>query len=299
MTENESAPEAGPDPAAEATPEPEAVPSPVSEPEAEAAAVPAESVGFVEPAVSVEPTDPPEPQPHPGPEAVPSPVSEPEAEAAAVPAESVGFVEPAVSVEPTDPPEPEPQPHPGPEPVADAALEPEAVPSPVSEPEAVAGAVAAGVAAESVEPAEPVAAEQAVRNPARRRRVAALVGALLLTAGVVGGVGYTVVTVDGADRDAGAPVWTFPKATPETAKPVATTRLSRMLVPYGDDTWPHGPDIGEYGYDVELSGAHATALSKEALSGLPRTQRKALEKQIDKQRLKGISMRSYLSNPYE
>ncbi len=136
------------------------------------------------------------------------------------------------------------------------------------------------------------------RNPARRRRVAALVGSLLLAAGVVGGVGYTVVTVDGADRDAGAPSWTFPKATPETAQPVAAKGLSRMLVPFDDDTWPHGPDIGEYGYDAELSGAHATALRKESLSGLPRTQRKALEKQIDKQRLKGVAMRSYLSDPY-
>jgi hypothetical protein len=196
-----------------------------------------------------------------------------------------------------------------PEPVAEVAPEPEAVPDPVPEAvpdpvpepapaaEATAAAVPA-VPAEAAAPGEPVAAEPSVRNLARRRRVAALVGALLLTAGVVGGVGYTVVTVDGADRDAGAPVWKFPKATPETAKPAAAKGLFGMLVPYGDDTWGRGPDIGEYGYDAELSGAHATALRKESLSGLPRTQRKALEKQIDKQRLKGIAMRSYLSSFY-
>ncbi|MEU6353543.1 hypothetical protein ABZ896_30165 [Streptomyces sp. NPDC047072] len=175
--------------------------------------------------------------------------------------------------------------------------EPTDLTKPEPGPEPVAEAVAADVPAESVEPAEPVAAAEA---PARRRRAATLVGALLLVGGVVGGVGYTVVTVDGADRDAGAPVWTFPKAAAETAKPAAAKGLSGMLLPYGGDSaWRKGPDIGEYGNDAVLSGAHATALRKESLSGLPRTQRKALERQIDKQRLKGIAMRSYLSSPYD
>jgi hypothetical protein len=147
-------------------------------------------------------------------------------------------------------------------------------------------------------PAEPLALVEPTAPARRRRRIAALVGSLVLAAGVIGGVGYTVVTVDGADRDAGAPLWKFPRATTETAKPVAANGLSGMLVPYKDGGWGKGPDIGEYGYDAELSGAHATALRKESLSGLPRTQRKALEKQIDKQRLKGIAMRSYLSNFY-
>jgi hypothetical protein len=161
-----------------------------------------------------------------------------------------------------------------------------------AEPAALSGPAAPPALAEPTAPAH---------NPARRRRrrrIAALVGSLVLAAGVIGGVGYTVVTVDGADRDAGAPLWKFPRATTEKAKPVPANGLSGMLVPYKDGEWGKGPDIGEYGYDAELSGAHATALRKESLSGLPRTQRKALEKQIDKQRLKGIAMRSYLSNFY-
>nr|WP_203615866.1 hypothetical protein [Streptomyces sp. SID13726] len=112
---------------------------------------------------------------------------------------------------------------------------------------------------------------------------------------VVAGVGFTVVTVNGADRDAGAPVWKFPEARTDKAKAAPAKGLSAMLVPYGADGWSRGPDIGEYGYDAQLSGAQATALRKESLSGLPRTQRKALEKRIDKQRLTGVAMRSYVS----
>ncbi|MFF4785096.1 hypothetical protein ACFY3E_27765 [Streptomyces griseorubiginosus] len=180
---------------------------------------------------------------------------------------------------------------------------------PVADAEAVGTAESPVPAVLAVPPLPPVPAGPAgstetvespvpARHPARRRRVAALLGALLLAAGVIGGVGYTVVTVDGADRDPGAPLWTFPKATPESAKPAAQKGLAGMLVPYGTDSWSRGPDIGEYGYDAQLSGARATALRKESLSGLPRTQRRALEKQIDKQRLQGVAMRSYLSSVY-
>ncbi|MFK4099941.1 hypothetical protein ACI2L1_07645 [Streptomyces sp. NPDC019531] len=140
-----------------------------------------------------------------------------------------------------------------------------------------------------VGPAEPA------KKPVRRGRIAAVLGAVVLAGAVVAGVGYTVITVDGADRDAGAPVWKFPKGGAVKEKAAAVKGLSAMLVPYGADGWSRGPDIGEYGYDAELSGAQATALRKESLSGLPRSQRKALEKQIDKQRLTGIAMRSYMS----
>ncbi len=56
-----------------------------------------------------------------------------------------------------------------------------------------------------------------------------------------------------------------------------------------------GPDIGEFGADAQLSGARATALQKEALQGLPRSQRKKLEKEIDRRRITGMAMRSYVS----
>ena len=141
----------------------------------------------------------------------------------------------------------------------------------------------------STEPAAPA------KKPVSRGRIAAIVGSVVLAGAVVAGVGYTVVTVDGADRDAGAPVWKFPKTGTAKAKAASAKGLAGMLVPYGADGWSQGPDIGEYGYEAQLSGDQATALRKESLSGLPRTQRKALEKQIDKQRLTGIAMRSYLS----
>lgn len=157
---------------------------------------------------------------------------------------------------------------------------------------------------EPVEPVEPGGAG-AVSQPlpelpekrGRRGRVAAVAGSALLAAAVVGGVGCTVVAVHGADRDAGTPVWVFPKAASEseTEKKAASSGLAGMLVPYGTDDWGRGPDLGEFGPDVALSGQRATALRKEALSGLPRTQRKRLEKAVDQQRITGIAMRSYLS----
>ncbi|MFJ6391572.1 hypothetical protein ACIQJT_28640 [Streptomyces sp. NPDC091972] len=148
--------------------------------------------------------------------------------------------------------------------------------------------------AELVASAEPVPPAPD-KKPVRRGRIAAVVGSVLLAGAVVAGVGYTVVTVQGADVDAGAPVWKFPKERTDKEKAAPAQGLSAMLVPYGVDGWSQGPDIGEYGADAELSGAQATALRKQSLNGLPRTQRKALEKQIDKQRLSGIAMRSYLS----
>ncbi|MGV9705878.1 hypothetical protein [Streptomyces sp. NPDC003483] len=142
-------------------------------------------------------------------------------------------------------------------------------------------------------PADPAAP---VRKPLRRGRVAAVAGSVLLVAAVVGGAGYTVVTVQDADRDPGAPSWTFPVPAPDGAKKAkASSGLAAMLVPFGTEGWSRGPDIGEFGSDASLSGAEATALRKEALRDLPRSQRRNLEKTIDKQHTKGIAMRSYLS----
>ncbi|MFF9117351.1 hypothetical protein ACF09Y_17375 [Streptomyces massasporeus] len=165
-----------------------------------------------------------------------------------------------------------------------------------------------------VDPVEPVGAETVSRpvpelpelpdplelpeKPARRARVAAVAASALLAVAVLGGAGYTVVAVNDADRDAGAPVWEFPEARSESEaekKAAAPKGLAGMLVPYGTDGWAPGPDLGEYGSDTELSGQQATSLRKEALSGLPRTQRKRLEKVVDQQRITGIAMRSYLS----
>ncbi|MEV8596569.1 hypothetical protein [Streptomyces sp. NPDC052012] len=102
--------------------------------------------------------------------------------------------------------------------------------------------------------------------------------------------------MNGADRDAGAPVWEFPeKAEDRAAKADEDTGLAGLLVPYEAGGWSRGPDLGEFGPDVELSGERATALRKERLRGLPRTLRRQMEKEIDRQRLTGLAMRSYQS----
>ncbi|MFE1309220.1 hypothetical protein [Streptomyces sp. NPDC058755] len=133
-------------------------------------------------------------------------------------------------------------------------------------------------------------------EPRRRgRRVAAVVGSVLLAGAVVAGVGYTVVTVQGADRDAGAPGWKFPKAKADKDRAKSRMGLAGMLVPYGTDTWSRGPDIGQFGSDAQLDGAQATALRKESVSGFPRSLRRRLEQQIDRQHITGMAMRSYFS----
>ncbi|MFF3514729.1 hypothetical protein [Streptomyces sp. NPDC002573] len=127
----------------------------------------------------------------------------------------------------------------------------------------------------------------------RRGRVAAAAGAVLVVGAVVAGVGYTVVTVRDADRHAGAPLWTFPEDKAAEAKPAAQAGLAGMLVPY-ERSWQRGPDLGEFGSDARLSGEQATALRKEVFHDLPRTQRERLDKEIDKQRVQGMAMRSYV-----
>ncbi|GAA2618377.1 hypothetical protein [Streptomyces vastus] len=133
------------------------------------------------------------------------------------------------------------------------------------------------------------------KKPVRRGRVAAIAGSVLVAAAVVAGTGYTVVTVKDADRDAGAPVWKFPKAKADAGKTAAASGLVGMLVPYDTEVWTRGPDLGEYGSDALLSGEEATALRKKTLRDLPRSQRRQLERQVDKQHIKGIAMRSYLN----
>lgn len=127
-----------------------------------------------------------------------------------------------------------------------------------------------------------------------RPRYAVIAGVGVLLAAVVGGVGFTVVTVQGADRDPGRPVWHLPKTTADAGKKTAApTGLAAVLVPY-DVVWTPGPDLARFGSDTQLSGAQATALRKEALRDLPRTQRKRMERLIDEQPIKGMAMRSYL-----
>ncbi|MFD5860828.1 hypothetical protein [Streptomyces chartreusis] len=141
---------------------------------------------------------------------------------------------------------------------------------------------------------EPVVAPPARKRP-RRGRVAAVAGAVLTVGALVAGVGITVGTVRDADRDAGAPVWKFPADKAGEEKAPSASGLAGMLVPYGTDGWVQGPDIGEFGSDTRLSAAQATAMRKESLRDLPRSQRRQLEKHADRLRIKGMAMRSYFS----
>ncbi|GHA09277.1 hypothetical protein ACFOOM_13015 [Streptomyces echinoruber] len=142
-------------------------------------------------------------------------------------------------------------------------------------------------------------------EPVRRRRTAAVTARLLLAAVVLGGVGFTAVTVHGADRTADTTVWTFPKrhgTQQDETRPKTPHQpgqdLADLLVPYGTDNFGRGPDLGEFGSDAVLSGARVTALRKESLAGLPRSQRRRLEKSIDRQRVTGMAMRSYVSTTW-
>ncbi|MGW3911823.1 hypothetical protein ACWEBX_09880 [Streptomyces sp. NPDC005070] len=132
------------------------------------------------------------------------------------------------------------------------------------------------------------------RKRARRGRIAAVAGAVLLVGAVIAGGACTVVTVRDADRDAGAPSWKFPKSASgavEEAKPASS--LAGMLVPY-DAGLNRGPDIAEFGSEAVLSGGKAEALRKEAVRDLPRSRRREIEKRIDDQHTMGMAMRSYL-----
>ncbi|MET7682694.1 hypothetical protein [Streptomyces sp. NPDC005423] len=142
----------------------------------------------------------------------------------------------------------------------------------------------------------PESAPPAPKPAVRKGRIAAIAGSALLAVALIGGVGYTVVTVNGADRDAGAPTWKWPEAAskPDAKAPTAKG-LSGTLVPYASSGYVRGPDIEQFGSEAELSGREATALRKQEISGLPRSQRLLLEKQIDREQIKGLAMRSYLN----
>ncbi|MFE2461619.1 hypothetical protein [Streptomyces sp. NPDC059402] len=150
----------------------------------------------------------------------------------------------------------------------------------------------------SAEAGTPAEADAVGGRAGRGRRLAVIGGALALAAVTVAGVGYTVVTVRDADRGPGAPTLALPEAAPEKKEkeapaPAAAAGLAQALVPYRNDGWSRGPDLGEFGSDATLNGAQARALRKESLVGLPRSERKELEKEIDRRRITGMAMRNY------
>ncbi|MEU9405265.1 hypothetical protein AB0E08_06115 [Streptomyces sp. NPDC048281] len=105
---------------------------------------------------------------------------------------------------------------------------------------------------------------------------------------------FTVVTVRRADRDPGAPVWRLPKAD-KAAAPAPATGLLGMLLPYDADRYARGPDMAQFGSDVALTGAQANLLRKESIKDPPRSQRRELERQLDRNPVRGMTMRGYVS----
>ncbi|MFJ3800132.1 hypothetical protein ACIPSJ_28100 [Streptomyces sp. NPDC090088] len=178
--------------------------------------------------------------------------------------------------------------------VEPSLIEPSAVEPTAANPMAADLALADPASTDPMAPDSAPAPAPAPKRPRNRRRIAALAATGVLIVAVLAGGGYTVVTVRDADRDAGAPSWSLPKASKE-AKAAAATGLRGMLLPYDGDTYLRGPDMAEFGSDVALSGREATLLRKESVKDLPRSQRRELERQIDRNPVKGMAMRSYVS----
>ncbi|MFF1477056.1 hypothetical protein ACFVYD_05670 [Streptomyces sp. NPDC058301] len=146
------------------------------------------------------------------------------------------------------------------------------------------------------------------RSSGRGRGVALAVGGVLFAV-VAGGVGTTAVVVDRAHRAPGAPDWVLPPSSqkadadkagaaagaPGTGTGKAPSELGRMLVPLGTDGYSRGPDIEGFGAEADLTGAQAVALRKDSLRTLPSAQRRKVEREIDREHIKGMAMRSYVS----
>ncbi|MFI1400117.1 hypothetical protein [Streptomyces sp. NPDC020681] len=121
--------------------------------------------------------------------------------------------------------------------------------------------------------------------------------AVLVLGAVGGGIAYTAVTVDGADRTVPTTLWTTSEKEPAEDPAAyawrgrASTPLSKLLLPVPDG-YRLGPDVGEYGNDAELTEKQAVALMKERGRDLSGKQRRDYEKQVDKLGLKGIGMRT-------
>ncbi|MCP3821062.1 hypothetical protein NLX86_24090 [Streptomyces sp. A3M-1-3] len=134
------------------------------------------------------------------------------------------------------------------------------------------------------------------REPRRinRRLLVAVSGVLAL--GVVAGGGvWALDTLGDADRTATTVVWAEPPqgkdGAAESRKPAG---LGASLLPVAYQ-YKLGPDIGAHGNDTVLSRKQAVAIFKEGSRGLPSAQRNKRSKAIDKLRLQGLALRSYVS----
>ncbi|MCF6524165.1 hypothetical protein [Streptomyces sp. JJ36] len=127
-----------------------------------------------------------------------------------------------------------------------------------------------------------------------------LLTGLLVFAAAGGGVAWTAVTVTGADRTAPTTVWEKPEKTPSEDDPAPNAAkgrqdnpLSRQLLPVPAN-YRLGPDIDEFGNDVHLTGAQATALMEQGGADLPPAQRREHRKFVRNLDVQGLAMRSYV-----
>ncbi|MEU0099060.1 hypothetical protein [Streptomyces sp. NPDC006267] len=141
--------------------------------------------------------------------------------------------------------------------------------------------------------------------PGRGRRVVLTALPVILVLGAVGGTAaYTKNTVDTADRTVTTTVWDEDHAPAgkdpagEPSRGRHDSELTKLLLPVPEG-YRLGPDIGELGNDSETSGAKATAAMKEMGRGLAGKDRRALNKSVEKLRVRGIAQRSYASDAHD
>ncbi|MFD4142599.1 hypothetical protein [Streptomyces sp. NPDC058572] len=152
---------------------------------------------------------------------------------------------------------------------------------------------------------DPAAAEPSAQpsaSPSRVRRIIGIALPVALVLGTVGGgIAYTKVTVDDADRTAPTAVWEKADGRPaedpagDVSRGRASTPLSKLLLPVPAG-YHLGPDIEGHGNDSELSAQQATALLKEEGRGLSGRQRRNYERGMDKLGVQGIALRSLASD---
>ncbi|MFD9030445.1 hypothetical protein ACFVZW_04650 [Streptomyces sp. NPDC059567] len=137
-------------------------------------------------------------------------------------------------------------------------------------------------------------------TPGRGRKLLTVVLPAVLVLGAVGGgVTYTRVTVDSADRTAPTVVWEQPDLSKmpkdpalDVARGKSATPLGKLLLPV-PSAYELGPDIELYGNDGELGAKEAVALLKQDGKGLSGKKRRDYEKRVDRLGVQGIAVRSF------
>uniref|UniRef100_A0AAU1LV44 Uncharacterized protein n=2 Tax=unclassified Streptomyces TaxID=2593676 RepID=A0AAU1LV44_9ACTN len=139
------------------------------------------------------------------------------------------------------------------------------------------------------------------QRPGTARRMLLTALPFVLVLGAVGGAAtYTKITVDGADRSVETTAWKVSEREPgkdpagDASRGRSDTALSKLLLPVPEG-FRLGPDDGEYGNDGEADGERAGAAMKESGRGLAGKERREYDKRIDKLRLQGLAVRSYVS----